>query len=165
MQAAGLSPAAAYHELISITGYNETMSGTLKIALAVLAGLILFGGIAIVGVNSQHSATGGGTNANSAPNLNAIQESDVAATITYTGKGFEPNLSAIQANKMVRIRNRSVRALQFVSDPYPTDADEPEFNVGAINPCDSKTFYVSQKGTWGYHNALDPSETGQMIVR
>jgi hypothetical protein len=141
------------------------MSGTLKIGLAVVAALLIFGGIALVGINSQNSATNGGTNANSAPNLNAVQDKDVAATITYTGKGFEPNTATISVNSTVRIRNRSVRVLQFVSDPYPTNADEPEFNVGGLNPGDSKTFYVSQKGTWGYHNALDPSETGQLFVR
>ncbi len=141
------------------------MSGNIKVALAVIAALLIFGGIALVGINSQQSATDGGTNANSAPNLNDIKESDVAATITYTGKGFEPNLDTISAHSTVRVRNRSVRLLQFMSDPYKQNTDEPEFNVGVLKPGDSKTFYVSQKGTWGYHNALDPSETGQLIVR
>lgn len=140
------------------------MSGNLKIILAVAAALLIFGGVAIVGLNSQHSATNGSTSSNAASNLNAVQDKDVAATITYTGKDFEPNLATISANSTVRIRNRSVRVLQFVSDPYPTQSDEPELNVGTLNPGDSKTFYITQKGTWGYHNALDPSEIGQLVV-
>ena len=140
------------------------MSGTLKITLAVVIALVIFGGIAIVGINSEKSATSGGTTANSTPNLNAIKENDVATTITYTGKAFEPNLDTIAVNSTVRVRNRSVRLLNFASDPYPTNIYEPEFNIGELKPGESKTFYISQKGRWGYHNALDPSETGRLIV-
>lgn len=141
------------------------MSGTVKIAIAAIIALILFGAIAVVGINSQNSATDGSTSSNSQPNLNAVQEEDVPATITYTGKGFEPNLSTIEDHNYVRIRNRSVRVLNFVSDPYLERTDNPELNVGEIPPGESKKFYISQKGTWGYHNALDPSESGRIIVR
>ena len=141
------------------------MSGTIKLALGVVAALIIFGGIALLGVNSQNNAKNGSTSANSSPNLNAIQEKDAAATITYTGKGFEPNLNTVPVNSYVRVRNRSVRLLQFMSDPYGQHTDEPEFNLGNLKPGDDVRFYVSQKGTWGYHNALDASETGQLIVR
>jgi hypothetical protein len=142
----------------------KAMSGTIKLALAVLIALFVFGGIALLGVNSQHNANNGSTSRNSSPNPNATQDKDVAATITYTGTGFEPNLATIQVNKTIRVRNRSIRVLKFVSDPYPTQTDEPELNIGTINPGESKTLYISQKGTWGYHNALDASETGRLIV-
>lgn len=141
------------------------MSGTIKIAIAAIIALFIFGAIAIVGINSQNSATDGGTGANAQPNLNAVQDDDVAATLTYTGKGFEPNDSTITDHNYVRIRNRSVRVLQFMSDPYPGNTDNPELNVGTIQPGESKTFYISQKGRWGYHNALDPSETGTITVQ
>jgi hypothetical protein len=141
------------------------MSGTVKIALAVVVVLFLFGGVAIIGLNSQNSAANGSTGANTAPNLNVTQDKDVAATITYTGKGFEPNLNNVPVHSTLRIRNRSVRVLQFMSNPYGKNSDEPELNVGQLNPGDSKTFYISQKGIWGYHNALDPSETGQITTR
>lgn len=141
------------------------MSGTIKIAIGAIVALILFGAIAIVGINSQNSATDGSTSPNAQPNLNAIQEDDVAATITYTGKGFEPNLNTATEHSYVRIRNRSVRTLQFMSDPYPDNTGNPELNVGLVKPGESKKFYLSQKGRWGYHNALDPSETGTITVQ
>ncbi len=164
VQAAGTS-AATSHELISDSYIMRAMSGTFKIALAIVAALLVFGGIALVGLTSQRNATNGGTATNTSPNQNAVKENDVATTITYTGKDFEPNLDTIHANSYVRVRNRSVRLLQFMSDPYNKNSDEPEFNQGTIKPGDSVKFYISQKGTWGYHNALDPSETGQLIVR
>ena len=141
------------------------MNGTIKLALAVIIVLFIFGGVALVGLNSQNKATDGSTSGNSQPNLNAVKDDDVAATITYTGKGFEPNLDTISANNMVRIRNRSIRVLQFVSDPYEQHTYNPELNIGVLNPGENKTFYVSQKGRWGYHNALDPTEVGSLIVQ
>lgn len=141
------------------------MNPTIKIAIGTMIAFFVLAGIAIVGLNTQKSASDGSTNPNAQPNLNAIKEEDVAGTITYTGKGFEPNTHTIEANSEIRVRNRSQRVLQFVSDPYIEHTDNPELNQGIINPGESKTFYLSQKGRWKYHNALDPSETGRIIVR
>lgn len=141
------------------------MNPTVKLAIGAIIALILFGAIAIVGINSQKSETDGSTSSNARANQNATQDDDVAATITYTGQGFEPDLDAVNAHDAVRIRNRSIRILRFVSDPYLEQTDNPELNVGEIKPGESKTFYLSQIGRWGYHNALDPSETGTLIVR
>ena len=80
------------------------MSETIKIAIGAIVALILFGAIAIVGINSQTSQTDGSTSPNAQPNLNAIQEDDVAATITYTGQGFEPNVSTATEHSYIRVR-------------------------------------------------------------
>lgn len=141
------------------------MNFSAKFAIGAVIGLIVLGAIAVVGINSQRSATDGSTSPNTQPNLNAIREDDVAMVITYTGTGFEPNNASVEANNEIRIRNRSSRMLKFVSDPYLDQSDNPEFNVGELKPGESRKFYVSQMGRWGYHNALDPSETGLLIVR
>lgn len=141
------------------------MNPTVKIAIGAFIALFLLGGIAVLGVSSQKSATDGSTSRNTQPNLNAIEEEDVAAVITYTGSGFEPNYDTVNVNDQVRIRNRSIRVLHFASDPYLEQSDNPELTQGVLNPGESKTFYVTQPGRWGYHNALDPSETGTLIVR
>lgn len=151
--------------LFSILVYNETMSGTLKTTLAGIAALLVFVGIYVVGLNSRQDATSGGTKTNTSLDLNAVKENDVAATITYTGKGFEPDAAAIPVNSYIRVRNRSIRMLKFMSDPYNQNSAEPELNKGEIKPGDSVKFFITQKGAWGFHNALDPSETGQLTVR
>ena len=144
------------------------MDRMVRLALITIAALILFGGLTIAGLNSQKNSNNGSTNnppsVYAKQNLSATQDSDVALTLTYTGTGFEPNLNAIKVGGQVRVRNRSVRLLDFASDPYPTQIDEPELNIGTLKPGDSKTFFVTQKGTWGYHNALDPTETGTIIA-
>ncbi len=144
------------------------MDRTVKVILSATAGALIFGGICLVGLQSKANSNNGSTNnppsAYTNPTPNATQDKDVVLTLTYTGKGFEPNLATVKARSMVRIRNRSVRLLQFVSDPYPAQSDDPELNLGQLKPGDQKTFFVSQKGKWGYHNALDPSEVGTLTV-
>jgi len=138
----------------------------IRYGLIAFAVLIILGIIGVVGLNSQSQTKKGVTSPSTTttPTPSATQDKDVALTLTYTGKGFEPNLNTIKVHSTVRIRNRSVRLLRFVSDPYPTQTDEPELNVGELQPGEGKTFFVSQKGTWGYHNALDPSERGTLIA-
>ena len=146
----------------------KIMSGNTKLILGGIAALLLFGGVMLVGLNSQQNARNGSTAtgaSSTSSNLNAITEKDVGATITYTGRGFEPNLATVSVNSTIRVRNRSLRVLDFVSGPYNQNSDEPELNIGTLNPDESKTFYVSQIGTWGYYNANGPNETGQIIVR
>lgn len=145
------------------------MNRSVKLTLISTAVLLVFGGVCLVGLNSKNNSNNGSTNNQlsiyTSPTPSGTQDSDVALTLTYTGKGFEPNLNVVKVGSQIRVRNRSVRLLSFVSDPYPTQNDEPELNIGNLKPSESKTFFVTQKGTWGYHNALDPSQTGTLIVQ
>lgn len=134
-------------------------SGRNIIVLSIIA--IAFGAVCWVGLNAK--STESGSYAKEYPL--ASQDSDVDLTITYTGSGFEPDRSILAPNNQIRIHNRSQRLLEFVSDPIKTQSNNPELNVGQLKPGESKTFYVSQKGTWGYHNALDIGETGVLIVQ
>jgi hypothetical protein len=141
------------------------MTGTTKLVLGIVVGLFLVGIIAVVGLNSQKKTDSSSTNQNSSSSQNTVQEKDVATTIIYTDQGFQPNLYTIDANNYIRVRNNSNRSLQFMSDPVETNSDELELNLGVINPGDNVKVYISQKGTWGYHNALNANDIGQIIVR
>jgi hypothetical protein len=141
------------------------MTGTTKLVLGIVVGLFLVGVIAVVGLNSQKKTDSSSTAQNSSSSQNTVQEKDVATTIIYTDQGFQPNLYTIDANNYIRVRNNSNRSLQFMSDPVEINSDELELNLGVINPGDNVKVYISQKGTWGYHNALNANDIGQLIVR
>lgn len=134
-------------------------SGRNIIVLLIIA--IAFGAVCWVGFNAKNDETG--SYAKDYPL--ASQDKDVDLTITYTGTSFEPDQSTLEPNSQIRVRNRSQRLLDFVSDPIKTHSDNPELNVGQLKPGESKVFYISQKGTWGYHNALDIGETGEIVVQ
>lgn len=63
------------------------------------------------------------------------------------------------------VRNDSSSALDFDSDPHPVHTDNPQLNAGPIEPGQSKTVTLTNKGTWGFHNHDAPSEHGTITVQ
>jgi len=96
----------------------------------------------------------------------AEDNSDVAdqnQTITYSDDGFSPADLAVKEGTKITIKNDSSRTLDFASDDHPTHLTNSELNVGLIEPGASKNFTPS-KGTWGFHDHLNASATGQIVV-
>ena len=83
--------------------------------------LVVFGAVCWVGLNAKDTETG--TYAKDYPL--ATQDEDVDLTITYTGTRFEPDRSTLTPDSQIRIRNRSQRLLEFVSDPIKDQSDNP----------------------------------------
>jgi plastocyanin len=88
-----------------------------------------------------------------------------AATITYSDSGFSPSKITVKAGDTVAIKNTSSSEMQFDSDPHPVHTDDEELNAGAVEPGQSVTFTVTTKGTFGYHNHLNPSDTGTIVIQ
>jgi plastocyanin len=93
------------------------------------------------------------------PNTKAV------ATITYSDSGFSPSTITVKAGSKVEIKNTSSHDMQFDSDPHPVHTDDTELNVGTVASGQSMTFTVNKTGTHGYHNHLNPSDTGTIIVQ
>lgn len=55
--------------------------------------------------------------------------------------------------------------MQFASDPHPQHTDDPEMNIGAISAGQSGSFFANKKGTWGFHDHLNPSMTGKITIQ
>lgn len=146
--------------------YNETMSGTAKLVIGIVVGLFFIGILTIIGFSTQKKpATSSSTQpSTSSQSTNTAQDTDVAATIIYTNAGFQPNLYTINANNYIRVRNNSTHTLQFMSDPVEKNSDEPELNLGEIKPGANAKAFITQKGVWGYHNALNANDIGQITV-
>lgn len=87
-----------------------------------------------------------------------------AVTIMYNGSSFQPNSGTLKAGQTVKVVNQSNQPLDFDSDPHPVHTDNRELNAGDIAPGESKTFKITQKGTWGYHNHLNASQRGSLMV-
>jgi plastocyanin len=88
-----------------------------------------------------------------------------STTITYSDSGFSPATLTVKAGTTVTVKNDSSSSLQFSSDPHPVHTDNPELNMGVLAPGKSDTFTVTKTGTWGYHNHLNPSDTGTIVVQ
>lgn len=87
-----------------------------------------------------------------------------AVTIIYNGSGFTSSTDSIKAGDTVKVVNQSNKQLDFDSDPHPVHTDNTELNAGDIAPGESKTFKITKKGTWGFHNHLNASQHGSIMV-
>lgn len=84
--------------------------------------------------------------------------------ITYSDNGYSPSSVTVKAGDKVVIKNTSSRSMQFDSDPHPAHTTNPELNVGSVPPGQEMSFVVDTKGTFGYHNHLNASQKGTIVV-
>lgn len=138
----------------------------------VLTGIIIGAVIVVAGAvfaltrNSNNSSET--TNPDSAQNVQQNPQDNTDeiedATIVYSDEGFSPDTVTVKKGDRVRVTNESTIGLQFSSDDHPTHLKQPELNMQTLEPNQSDTFVVTKVGTWGFHNHLDASKTGTLIV-
>jgi plastocyanin len=145
------------------------MNKTVKLVVALVVVVVAAG--AFVMLNSKDNKKADTTTSSSSPSSSSAASNGtpassaaVAATITYDGSTFKSSTSTIKVGDSVKVTNASQDQLNFDSDPHPVHTDEPELNVGDIDPGESKTFTITKKGMWGYHNHLDSSQHGEITV-
>jgi len=86
------------------------------------------------------------------------------ATVIIAGLGFEPVTINIQAGEKVVWINKSGELAAVNSDLHPTHLIYPQLNISSI-PNGKAVFLVFDKqGTYKYHNHLNPSQTGTVVV-
>lgn len=97
-----------------------------------------------------------------------------AVTVNYTDAGFSPASATIRNGGTVTFKNDSSRAFRPASDPHPAHGGYPESGTCrgySFDPCGavpvgalwSFTFHTS--GTWGYHDHMNASKKGTVVVR
>lgn len=100
----------------------------------------------------------------------ALQEKDVV----YTDAGFSPKTLTIKKGTTVSFKNESSHKMHVASDPHPKHDAYPTkggcvgstFDIcTAISPSQSWSFTFDAIGTWSYHNDVNPSEDGTIIVQ
>lgn len=145
------------------------MSKSAKILIVlVIMAVIAVSAIISMGKDDTKSNSNTNSNTNSSDSQTGDSNSsdeEVVATISYDGTTFSPSTTTIKAGQSVKVSNDSSdAALDFDSDPHPTHTNNPDLNAGDIEPGQSKTFSTDKTGTWGFHNHLDPSQHGELVV-
>lgn len=85
--------------------------------------------------------------------------------VHYTEKGFVPETITVRDGQSVTWINQSQRTMWIASNPHPLHNDYLGFDQRlAIDMGKSYTFTFTQKGKWGYHNHVNPEDTGYVIV-
>ncbi len=85
--------------------------------------------------------------------------------VTYTSNGFSPAVLHITLGDTVVFKNAATAQMWVASDPHPTHTGLPGFdaNKGIVSNA-SYSFTFMRRGTFGYHNHLNASDRGTIIV-
>ncbi|MBI3631121.1 MAG: hypothetical protein HY221_02180 [Candidatus Sungbacteria bacterium] len=103
-----------------------------------------------------------------------LQKTGEEYTVTYTDAGFSPATIAITHGAKVVFKNAASDSMRVSSNPHPIHTGYPTTGgcIGStfdscrvIWPGESWPFTFDKVGTWGYHNHLNPSEEGTVVVR
>lgn len=90
--------------------------------------------------------------------------SSETATITFTDSGFSPSTLTVKSGTVVTVVNNSSQSLQFSSDDHPTHREDPEINMDVLASGEKGTFTATTTGTHSFHDHLDDSKVGTLIV-
>ena len=86
-------------------------------------------------------------------------------TVQLTKKGFDPASITIKAGDTVKWINQSGVDASLNSADHPTHKLYPFLNQGIFGAGTAVQTKFDTKGTYSYHNHLEPTETGIVIVR
>ncbi len=85
--------------------------------------------------------------------------------ITLTQNGWSPATLTIKTGQTVTWINKSGQTATVNSNPHPTHTAYPPLNLGSFSNGGSLSLTFPTPGTYGYHNHLNPGQTGIIIVQ
>lgn len=85
-------------------------------------------------------------------------------TVTLTTNGFSPTSLTIKVGQTVTWVNKSGEAATVNSDPHPVHTAYTPLNLGNFPDGGTLSLTFDKPGTYGYHNHLNPSERGTIVV-
>lgn len=94
-----------------------------------------------------------------------LTEPVLGTAVSYTDAGFSPALLSVKKGTAVSFTNNSTRSMWVASAPHPSHTILPEFDeLTSVNNGGTYTFTFTKVGTWKYHNHMNPSDYGSVMV-
>ena len=84
--------------------------------------------------------------------------------VTLTSSGFTPQSITVKAGTKVTWTNNSGTTATVDSAAHPTHLVYPLLNLGNFVSGETLSLVFDQPGTYKYHNHLDASQTGVVVV-
>ena len=130
---------------------------------AAIFGAVISSALILAGCNLYK--TSGGETGSTGTATEQTETAPVSGNlITYTDSGFSPAQVSVKAGDTVTFKNDSTKSVQVNSAPHPAHTQFPELNIGTIATGESKTVTFTTAGIKKYHNHLNPSQNGQIVV-
>lgn len=88
------------------------------------------------------------------------------ATVRYTTSGFSPTIVTITKGSSVQFTNETNQQMWVASDPHPTHSAIPSFDQQTgVGMGGTYIFKFNETGKWYFHNHLNSSRSGLVIVK
>lgn len=131
------------------TGVNRKKSITIIVVAVVLFVL----GWIVLGKVSRNNPT--------PPKVTA----PVTAEVDMNEDGFNPATIKVKAGTVVIWKSTDSESHRVVSNPHPTHGDLPGLDSKSnIGPDDTYSYTFDKVGTYKYHDELDPTRNGTVVV-
>lgn len=152
---------------------SKVLLGIIVIVLILVGGFVLLRGFGSQSMNtSQTTSTQPGSSGAPMIQQNSSGQANSASpivqaqnTVTLTANDWSPATLTIKAGQTVTWVNKSGQEATVNSNPHPIHTDYPPLNLGSFPDGGTLSLTFPTAGTYGYHNHLDPSETGMIIVQ
>lgn len=92
------------------------------------------------------------------------QASSQTNNVTLTSSGFTPQSITVKVGTKVTWTNNSGTTATVDSAAHPTHLVYPLLNLGNFVSGETLSLVFDQPGTYKYHNHLDASQTGVVVV-
>lgn len=132
---------------------------------------LVIGSVVYAGIYYFYFAKKGGytyqsnSSAPSAATLSLSTTSPEAKMVTFDDNGYTPSTFNIAAGDTVTWTNKGSKSGTVNSDPHPDHTDYPPLNLGTIQVGSTVSLKFDTVGTYKYHNHLDSSQYGAIIVK
>lgn len=131
----------------------------IKVILGIVAVLAVVGvGIVFLGKSGKNSYQ----SESSTPAGSAITPQTVG--VTLTSSGFAPQSLTVKAGTKVVWTNNSGVSATVNSAVHPTHLVYPPLNLESFGNGETLSLVFDRPGTYKYHNHLDASQTGVVVV-
>jgi plastocyanin len=85
--------------------------------------------------------------------------------VAYTDDGFSPQSITVKVGSMVTFFNESTTDMWVASALHPTHQELPGFDqLKGEAAGSSYSFTIDQAGTWRFHDHLNPTAFGSVVV-
>lgn len=93
-------------------------------------------------------------------------EAELKAAVSITGGGaFSPATVTVKKGTTVTWTNSGSAKVWVASDPHPVHNGYPGFDSGTdLRAGETYSFTFDKPGSWSYHNHLNPSVRGSVVV-
>ncbi len=112
--------------------------------------------------SSDGSMSGSKTSGRTGTSKGGVMERTV---VTYADGGFNPKIVTVSVGTTVTFMNDSSGAMWVASDIHPTHQLLPGFDeLNSVSKGGSYEYTFVKVGTWTYHNHMNPSVKGTVVV-